>query len=95
MEYKIEYGNAVVKTAMPKEKGRKLKIAVFGTVISITFISALLFPAELKKVLLPGNPEVTEKALFSLIENIKDGQPFNESVTAFCRVIIDNATPIS
>ena len=41
--------------------------------------------------LLPGDPRVTAVALEELRENLRAGEPLGESVTAFCREIIDGA----
>ena len=41
--------------------------------------------------LLPGDPEVTEAALYEMIERLSDGEAFGEAVTAFCKEIIAGA----
>lgn len=41
--------------------------------------------------LLPGDPEITAAALDELRQDLYDGQPIQEALTAFCREIIDGA----
>ena len=40
--------------------------------------------------LLPGNPQVTERALQGFVSNIKSGEALSDAVAAFCNEIIRN-----
>jgi hypothetical protein len=46
---------------------------------------------DIRKHLLPGDPEITEAALGQLIGDIQNGERFSEAITTFCREIIDSA----
>lgn len=45
----------------------------------------------LKAWLLPGDPQVTEAALATMVEDIRAGEALGDAVTAFCLEIMENA----
>lgn len=94
MGYRIQYN--------PEENKRyptKLIAAVRqhwqrGIVIIVVLALGLagLYNGQIIKTwLLPGDPEVTESAVASMVETIRAGEPVRDAVTAFCLEIMKNA----
>lgn len=91
MSYRISYGQTIIRTELPKVRngGKLYKIMLISCICLI--IMTAVFSSNFRKCLLPGNPEVTEKALVGLVEDLKDGEPLYDSITVFCRQILENA----
>ncbi len=63
-------------------------------IFAITICISLFFALsnnKVRTVLLPGNPQVTERALTELVENMRHGDSIKDAVTVFCREILENA----
>ena len=63
-------------------------------IVAVIFICALYIGAQngsLSRILLPGDPEITEAAISTLIENLQDGKTVADAVEVFCKEIISNA----
>ena len=94
MGYRIEYGD---RAAVRKErKGRSLltRIVTVACILSLVAGALAVKHAGLTWVtdfLLPGDPAVTAAALENMVESIREGEPWGDAVTAFCREIIENA----
>ena len=94
MAYRIEYSSPARKHKIPHIRWQ---------MPLMTCLFFLLFVASIKTVwpagsqvlhrilLLPGNIAESETAIQTLISNLKDGQSFYESLTAFCQQIIAHA----
>ena len=62
------------------------------------FAAVLVFSGgwdDLKALLLPGDPECTARAAQTLSEELKQGEPLWDALSAFCVEIVDNANQIS
>lgn len=97
MGYRIEYG----PQRLVKPKGdrhgfrRRILTAAFlllGCILVRTFWND--GSELLETVLLPGEPTVTEQAFSLLLNDLRTGVPVGESVTAFCRFIVENGTDL-
>ena len=92
MGYRILYDNERMQINCDNSKH-------FGNrIISVMLICLLLLGSLkligwdiLKHYLLPGDPDITETAFNSMIENIRTGESVKDAVTAFCVEIIENA----
>lgn len=84
MGYKIAYSPQTThKYPLKKEKKIPVKWIVTGALL----IGLL---AGGWKLLLPGDPEITQAALGHLAEDIRSGESLSQAITAFCQEIIDN-----
>ena len=91
--YRIAYERGEVKTfhSVDKKKRGK-KIFRWAVLIAmVLFIFTCINSRDFRKMLLPGNKDVTEAAVVELVEAIRTGERFEEAITTFCREIIINA----
>ena len=91
MAYEISYGP--VKTKQPKHRRNTTRslILFLCAAALIIGLSVAGTGARIRQWLIPGDSDVTIAAFSTMIENLKDGLPLYESVTAFCKEIIENA----
>jgi hypothetical protein len=91
MGYRINYVKNAQKIGILSQgtihKNGKWKYIV----IVCGLLLAALLNQRLRYIFLPGNPQVTERAIFEFAADIKKGESFSEAITAFCREILDNA----
>ena len=88
MGYKIIYP-PVGKRRYPM--GRSMPVWLLPASILGAAILAITLYNGSAGWLLPGDPEVTEAALYEMIERLSEGEAFGEAVTAFCKEIIAGA----
>ena len=91
MAYEISYGP--VKTKQPKTRKNTPRslILFLCTAALIIGLSITGSGDRILQWLIPGDSNVTSAAFSTMIENLRDGLPLYESVTAFCKEIIENA----
>lgn len=87
MGYKIHYASELDKKYPMKTKRHALPVLPMVLAV-ILLLCGLTGNLNLKELILPGNADVTGAALTMMIEQIKAGEPLNESITAFCTEII-------
>ena len=94
MGYRICYdgGEAPKKWA---GKGRS-RLPVMTAVFFLVFLllTKLFWPAgaaELRQILIPGDPEVTAQATSGLIRDLRAGEPVGVAVKTFCGEILTHA----
>lgn len=97
MGYRIEYGPAPRPGREEDRRGFRIRVMtaaflLFGCVLVRSFWNE--GAALLETVLLPGEPSVTEQAFSTLLSDLRTGMPVGESVTAFCKYIVDNGTEL-
>jgi hypothetical protein len=91
--YKISYENGGAKTEkITKSKfSRKQNVFRFGVFIVTAVLLLVLHRSKsFCRFFIPGNPEVTEAAVVEFVESVRQGNRFEDAVTAFCQQIIDN-----
>ena len=80
MAYRIEYAG--------KKKARRFPFWVF----LLAAVALLAVPKQtLAQWLLPGDQEVTARALSELVESLRQGSNAGAAVTAFCKSIVQGA----
>lgn len=93
MAYQISYGQTMVKNNFREKRTKKnSKLALCIIVFSIIF--ALLYAAgieNVKKFLTPGDRDVTETALATFVEVLKEGEGVSSAFKSFCEEIIHGA----
>ena len=88
MGYTISYTqNSEYKTKRFNLR-RVLIIAVVATFLLGISVS---IHGSFRELLLPGNADVTERALHNLAENMRTGVKVQDALAAFCNEIIDYA----
>ena len=90
MGYNIEYGQTTRRRTIPSRKQRLLT----GSFILLSILLAFLFcinNSTIKDWLIPGDPAVTKAAFSNMVEGLLSGENITDSVTAFCREILDHA----
>ncbi len=91
MGYRITYEQSTIKTTLPRvHRTVNLKKWIWSAAICIVLV-AICTSSKVRSFLLPGDPEITEKALITLADDLKEGDSLSDAVTAFCREILDNA----
>lgn len=93
MAYRIVYGPEPKKRTNPPLG--QLRIQVLTAVFLLIFVLAVKYgwpegTAALQRVLLPGEPSVTQQALEGMVSDLQEGEPLGEAFTAFCQQIIDD-----
>lgn len=91
MSYRITYEQSVKKVDLTaKHSAGQFKKWIYLTVVCVLSVAALS-SNKVRSFLLPGDPQVTEKALIELVNDFREGTAASDAVTAFCREILDNA----
>ena len=95
MSYQISYdnGNAREKNKVHAPEKRKILFRFLVAVVMCTAGVLLLYKGKdrIWEVLVPGDPQITEKALSTMADGIRKGESIKEAIAAFCREIILNA----
>lgn len=93
MAYRIVYGPEPKKRTNPPLG--QLRMQVLTAAFLLIFVLAVKYgwpegTAALQRVLLPGEPSVTQQALEGMVADLQEGEPLGEAFTAFCQQIIDD-----
>jgi len=86
MGYRISYQN-IGENPQCRHRGKR-KIAFI--VCAVAVCAGLLIAGRnvLLRWILPGDPEVTGRALETMIRSLQSGTNFSDALTTFCREII-------
>lgn len=93
MGYRIQYGETMTKEFI-NEAVCKKKVPVITWILIGSFMLAFILGYRIegmREFLIPGNPDVTEAAVNAFVEDVREGEPIGEAITAFCLEIIENA----
>lgn len=93
MGYRIEY-RSHGKVHFHKRIGKPIPKWCVVTACGCLVLAALVIcwqNEQLRNLLLPGDTEVTAKALQELVNDLRNGAEFGDAVTAFCIEVIENA----
>lgn len=94
MGYRVEYGQTMVKTTLPNRKkwGLSRKHIIWAVGCFLLLLAVHFGRMEkVQNLFLPGDSAVTRSALSHLVMDLEAGKPFADSITAFCREIVENA----
>lgn len=96
MAYCIHYGPVKTKDGKKERRSGRLPLLLFSfTVLLAIGISVSGIGSTIRNFLLPGDAEVTQAALQTMVEDLGDGKPLWDTVTAFCQEILENAKNVS
>lgn len=90
MSYIIQYSN---KGIIKKSKIFPINFSTICYAVAVPLLCFLIYKYRLEIIecFIPGNNEVTLTAMDNLICNLKEGTELSDSITVFCREILDNA----
>ena len=91
MSYRIEYGPEIPAPEKKSGGNRGMRFWTAVFLLAFVFLVRQNWPEGtrvLRSFLLPGEPSVTEAALFEMVEALRTGGQAGEALTAFCRQII-------
>lgn len=94
MGYVIRYSGEEPKTSPKASRFSRLPGLTAAFLLAFLLLTKLFWPAgsdKLREFLLPGDPDVTAGAITALVEDLREGQPVSDSVTAFCAEILAHA----
>ena len=94
MGYQIRYdAGKAVKTGLKERKRSAVGMVAAGLVVTCLLVR-LFWPAgmeKLRRMVLPGDPEVTGRAAEQMVSQIHEGVPVGDAVQVFCREILNEA----
>lgn len=91
MSYVIRYGSEDTRTKASRIHRTRLSAMTAGFFLGFLLLTKLFWPdgtSMLRQILLPGNEEVTARAVTVLVEDLRAGEPVGDAVRAFCGEII-------
>lgn len=93
MGYRIEYGDVFTKEIIADPPAKRKPIHILVLLTTVCVILFILFSADgkVRDILIPGNAEVTQRAVSGFVDDIKEGEQVKDAITAFCVEIIENA----
>lgn len=94
MSYTIQYGpSGKAEAEWNSSRTKRKRRTAAAILLAVVAIGVLLLGGadRVRDFLIPGDPEVTKAAFAQFTENIRQGEPVGDAITAFCREIIDNA----
>ena len=91
--YSVQYQSVGHKKYPIKAKGRLDKRVIICAIgVLFAFILCISNVRQFAaKLLMPGDPDITQAALSHLVEDIREGERITDAFTDFCSFIIDNA----
>ena len=97
MGYQIAYPGEKYKMSR-RPPDRRLRRRMTALWFLIFLVTVCFFWQEgrevLRKILIPGDPEMTVAAVETMAEDISRGLPLKEAAAAFCRTVLANG-PVS
>ena len=94
MGYRIVYGGPSPENKIQNSTAIRLRIMLAAAFFIFCTAVRLLWPegtSHLQSVFLPSELTVAEEAFSVLLEDVRQGQPLDDSITAFCHKILDEA----
>ena len=87
MSYKFQY---TPETAYryPQNKSKRFKWGELTVLICVLVTLVWFHVNGMPEFLIPGDPVVTKAAASGLVAQIRNGEPFMEAVTVFCKEIL-------
>ena len=91
MSYRIEYGPAIPQQYIKRRNPVRLQVMTAACLLLFSLLVRQFFPAgvqELRRVLLPDVPTITQEALDTMMDDLRDGESLGDAFTAFCTYVI-------
>ena len=94
MGYIIAYDGGDPGKMYTTRRRSRLPGLTLGFFLAFLLFTKLFWPAgaaQLRQILLPGDPDVTQQAVTVLVEDLRAGEPVGAAVKAFCSEILIHA----
>lgn len=94
MGYRIEYDSGSRKWQAERFRWGRMWAMAAVCLLLFLVLTNLFWPqgaGMLRRLLIPGDPEVTAQAFAQMVDGLRAGEDASECVTAFCREILENA----
>lgn len=94
MGYRIVYESAIVKKTKIRRVTSPKQYIIIGSLVLLMLLSICWLgwnKTNIRRYLLPGDPDITGAAIEELIEEIRSGTSVTDAVSAFCKEIVDHA----
>lgn len=94
MGYKIEYSpheNQRYPVKNRPSKKKHMGVALLAAIILCSLLPKVR--SSVVSLLIPGDDTITKSAFQLMVERLRDGDPINDAVTAFCQEILNNDKP--
>ena len=91
MSYRIEYGSAIPDRYVIRNNFLRLRSMTAICLLLFSLTVRHFFPEgteKLRQLLLPGELSVTQEAVETFMGDIRNGEDFTDSLTAFCEYIV-------
>ena len=91
MSYRIEYGPAIPSRYVTQNSLLRLQSMTAICLLLFSLTVRHFFPEgteKLRQILLPGELSVTQEAVETFMGDIRNGEDFTDSLTAFCEYIV-------
>ena len=96
MGYSVHYSPQTEKK-FPQKKIHRQRAGLGYQILIICILSLgflrIVKPALLRELLIPGEASVTLEAAETMVSQIKEGVPLQETVEAFCQEIMSHDLP--
>lgn len=92
MGYRILYGKEMLKEHIdsPVPRLKRKNLLIWFMIACLLLIFVISGSEAGWRGLLPGNPDVTERAVCTFVSDLSEGESFKDAITAFCMEIIEN-----
>lgn len=90
MGYRIEYGQTVKYETADKPKNNRNILFVTIAIVAALILFGFCTDA-VRSFVLPGDPQITEQALNTFAQQVREGEHIGDAAAAFCREIISGA----
>ena len=91
MSYSIKYDTSPSMKHYEKNvvTTKRKKVLIASGVIGAAILIAL-YIAPIRRLLLPGDPMITERAIVKAVDELQAGEGLGEAITTFCREVIES-----
>ena len=90
MGYAIQYATGVTKKyPHKKRRGKPNKKTLLGLIVVTVIAVTLVHIPAVRRLVLPGDPEMTERAIIKMVDEWQAGESLSEAVTTFCHEVIN------
>ena len=92
MSYSIDYSSGTTrKYPKSRKKSHQHYKKILGILCVLAVVIVLFNIKTVRRLLLPGDPAVTEKAIVSMVNEFRAGEGVQEAFAVFCREVIEGA----
>lgn len=91
MGYRMEYGTGNQDAVFHRIGNGKKRAWSMVIIVAALLLGGYVYRSEIVNFLLPGDPDVTRKAIRVFVSELREGERATDAFEAFCRTIIHEA----